>query len=32
VVSSKQIRLVTHLDVNREQALTAAGAMDAILR
>ena len=32
VVSSKKIRLVTHLDVNREQALTAAGALDAILR
>jgi len=32
VVSSKKIRLVTHLDVSPEQALAAAGAMDAILR
>ena len=32
VVSSKKIRLVTHLDVNHEQALTAADAMNAILR
>ncbi len=32
LVSSKKIRLVTHLDVGREQALTAADALDAILR
>jgi len=32
VVSSKKIRLVTHLDVSREQALTVAGALDAILQ
>ena len=32
VVSSKKIRLVTHLDVSREQTVAAANALDAILR